>query len=167
MTHKQQMDKVLSYIDVGIKESATLLHGGKRPSNLPVDLLDGYYLEPAIFIDCTDNMTIVKEEIFGMVMTILSFQTEEEVIARANDTEFGLAAGVFTRDLQRGHRVVSKLGAGVTWINSYNLAPIQLPWGGCKKSGMGRENGSASIEEWTQLKSTYVEMGDVDCPYPR
>ena len=161
------MDKVLEYIDIGVNEGATLIYGGKRPSNLPHRLKDGYFLEPAIFTNCTDDMTIVQQEIFGMVMSILTFRTEDEVIARANRTEFGLAAGVFTRDIQRGHRAIQQLDAGVTWINNYNLAPVQLPWGGCKGSGMGRENGSASVEEWTQWKSVYVEMGDVDCPYPK
>ncbi|KAL3786746.1 hypothetical protein HJC23_005309 [Cyclotella cryptica] len=167
MAHKQQMDKVLEYIDIGIKEGSTLIYGGKRPSNLPNHLKDGYFLEPAIFTNCTDDMTIVQHEIFGMVMSILTFRTEDEVIERANKTEFGLAAGVFTRDIQRGHRVIDKLDAGVTWVNNYNLAPVQMPWGGCKRSGIGRENGSASVEEWTQWKAVYVGMGTVDCPYPK
>lgn len=166
MAHKQQYEKVLGYVDIGIKEGATLVYGGKRLSNLPTHLQDGYYLEPAIFTNCADEMTIVKEEIFGMVMSILSFKTEDEVIARANNREFGLAAGVFTCDVQKGHRIIDSIDAGATWINNYNLAPINLPWGGCKKSGIGRENGVASIEEWTQWKSVYAEMGDVDCPYP-
>lgn len=168
MAHKQQYEKVLDYIDIGVKEDgATLLHGGKRPTNLPLHVQNGYYLEPAIFTNCTDEMTIVKEEIFGMVMSILSFKTEQEVIERANNTKFGLAGGVFTQDIQRGQRVVDSLDAGATWINNYNLAPINLPWGGCKLSGIGRENGVASVEEWTQWKSVYWEMGDVDCPYPK
>lgn len=166
MAHKQQYDKVLDYVDIGIKEGATLLNGGKPVSTLPSHLQDGYYLEPAIFTNCTDEMTIVKEEIFGMAMAILPFRTEEEVIVRANNTEFGLAAGVFTQDLQKGHRVIDGLDAGATWINNYNLAPINLPWGGCKKSGIGRENGIASLEEWTQWKSVYADLGDVDCSYP-
>ncbi|KAL7479751.1 hypothetical protein ACHAW6_005474 [Cyclotella cf. meneghiniana] len=167
MAYKQHMEKVLQYIDIGVKEGATLIYGGKRPSILPHHLKDGYFLEPAIFTNCADDMTIVQQEIFGMVMSMLSFRTEDEVIARANRTEFGLAAGVFTRDIQRGHRVIQQLEAGVTWINNYNLAPVQLPWGGCKGSGMGRENGNASVEEWTQWKSVYVEMGNVNCPYPK
>jgi len=166
MAHQQQYEKTLQYIDIGVKEEANLIYGGKRPMNLPQHLNDGYYLQPAIFTNCTDEMTIVREEIFGMVMSILPFQTEDEVIQRANDTEFGLAAGVFTRDIQKGHRVIDDLDAGASWINTYNLAPIHLPWGGAKKSGIGRENGVASVEEWTQWKSVYCELGDVDCPYP-
>jgi len=167
MAHEDQYNKVLRYIDVGIKEGATLLCGGTRVDNLPDNLKDGYFLSPAIFTNCTDDMTIVKEEIFGMVMTILPFSTEDEVLHRANNTDFGLAAGVFTRDIQRGHRMVQQLQAGVTWINNYNLAPVSLPWGGYKQSGIGRENGVGGVESWTQLKSVYVEMGNVECDYPK
>jgi betaine-aldehyde dehydrogenase len=110
-------------------------------------------------------MTIVREEIFGPVMAVLAFDAEAEVIQRANDTEFGLAAGVFTRDLARAHRVVAALEAGVCWINNYNVTPVEAPFGGNKQSGIGRENGSAAIEHYTQLKSVYVELGDVACPY--
>ncbi|KAL7496348.1 hypothetical protein ACHAWT_004586 [Skeletonema menzelii] len=167
MANKDQFEKVLSYVDSGIKEGASLLYGGTRVNDLPEELRDGYFLSPAIFTNCTDDMTICREEVFGMLMSILSFSSEEEVITRANNTEFGLASGVFTRDIQRGHRVVEKLQAGVTWINNYNLAPINLPWGGYKYSGIGRENGTGSIESWTQLKSVYLEMGSVECDYPK
>jgi len=166
MAHEGQLEKVLRYVDIGVKEGASLLYGGKRVHDLPVELRDGYFVTPAIFTNCTDNMTICKEEVFGMLMCILSFSSEEEVISRANNTHFGLAAGVFTRDIQRGHRVVDKLQVGVTWINNYNLAPMNLPWGGSKYSGIGRENGTAGVESWTQSKSVYVEMGCVECDYP-
>lgn len=164
MVNKAHMEKVLSYIQRGKEEGAKLLCGGERV-NLLGEFGQGYYLNPAIFTNCTDEMTIVKEEIFGMVMSILSFKDEQEVLKRANDTEFGLSAGVFTKDIQRAHRMIAKLQAGTTWINNYNLAPVETPWGGYKKSGLGRENGMAGVESWTQLKSVYVEMGDVDCPY--
>jgi betaine-aldehyde dehydrogenase len=118
-----------------------------------------------VFADCHDDMTIAREEIFGPVMCLLDFEDEEEVIARANDTEFGLAAGVFTNDLTRAHRVIARLEAGTCWINHYNITPIELPFGGVKLSGLGRENGRAAIEHYTQLKSVYVAMGDVDAPY--
>ena len=111
-------------------------------------------------------MTIVKEEIFGPVMSVLSFKNEEEVIERANDTEFGLSAGVFTEDIKRAHRVIAEMQAGTCWINNYNITPIEAPFGGYKNSGIGRENSLAAIEHYTQLKSVYVEMGGVDCPYP-
>jgi betaine-aldehyde dehydrogenase len=110
-------------------------------------------------------MTIVREEIFGPVMAVLDFDSEEEVLTRANATEFGLAAGVFTRDLTRAHRVVAALEAGTCWINTYNITPIELPFGGNKQSGLGRENGKAAIDFFTQLKSVYVAMEPIDAPY--
>ncbi len=110
-------------------------------------------------------MSIVQEEIFGPVMTVLEFDSEAEVVRRANATEFGLSAAVFTRDLARAHRVIAQLQAGTCWINHYNVTPIELPFGGMKSSGLGRENGRAAIEHYTQLKSVYVAKGDVDAPY--
>ncbi|XP_025783575.1 4-trimethylaminobutyraldehyde dehydrogenase [Puma concolor] len=115
--------------------------------------------------DCRDEMTCVREEIFGPVMSILSFDTEAEVLERANNTTFGLAAGVFTRDIQRAHRVVAGLQAGMCFINNYNVSPVELPFGGYKKSGFGRENGRVTIEYYSQLKTVYVEMGDVESAF--
>lgn len=163
MISEKHMNKVLGYIEQGKAGGARLLCGGERVT-VP-GLENGYYLSPAVFDECSDDMTIVKEEIFGMVMSVLTFDDEEEVVARANDTPYGLSAGVFTKDITRAHRVVKRLQAGTTWINNYNLAPVELPWGGFKESGVGRENGVEAINHWTQLKSVYVEMGDVDCPY--
>lgn len=165
MIHAKHMALVESYIAKGVAEGATLLSGGGQRVTPVAGSENGYFLTPAIFVDCTDDMAIVREEIFGMVMSVLPFDTEEEVLARANDSEFGLSAGVFTKDLQRAHRMVANLQVGTSWINNYNLAPVELPWGGFKKSGLGRENGLAGIESWTQLKSVYVEMNGVDCPY--
>ena len=167
MCHLEQYQKVLEYVKVGQEEGATLLYGGKEvdKNKLPDAHCDGLYLTPAIFTDCDDDMRIVKEEVFGMLMTILTFSDEEEVIARANNSRFGLGAGVFTSNIQRGHRVVSRLEAGCTWINTYNVAPVQLPWGGTKGSGIGRENGEGAIESWTQLKSVYCEMNDIETDY--
>ena len=110
-------------------------------------------------------MRIAREEIFGPVMSVLVFDDEDEVVARANDTEFGLAAGVFTRDIQRAHRTIANLQAGTCWINAYNLTPVEVPFGGVKRSGVGRENSRAAIDHYTRLKSVYVEMGDVASPY--
>ncbi|EGD82849.1 hypothetical protein PTSG_03481 [Salpingoeca rosetta] len=120
-------------------------------------LVKGAFVSPCIFTDCTDDMTIVREEIFGPVLCLLSFASEEEVISRANDTPYGLAAGVFTNDLRRAHRLAAKLQAGTVWINDYNLSPAQLPWGGQKKSGIGRENGLEALSHWSQAKSVYVK----------
>jgi betaine-aldehyde dehydrogenase len=160
---EQHMHKVLSYIARGRAEGARILTGGARLT--AGDLGNGYFVAPTIFDECRDDMSIVREEIFGPVMSVLEFEQEDEVIARANATEFGLAAGVFTNDLNRAHRVIARLQAGTCWINHYNVTPIELPFGGVKLSGLGRENGRAAIEHYTQLKSVYVAMGDVDAPY--
>jgi betaine-aldehyde dehydrogenase len=157
------MQRVLSYIARGRAEGAELLIGGNRVTT--GDLARGYFVAPAVFAACHDDMAIVREEIFGPVMSVLEFDDEEEVIARANATEFGLAAAVFTNDLTRAHRVIAHLQAGTCWINHYNVTPVELPFGGVKMSGLGRENGRAAIEHYTQLKSVYVAMGDVESPY--
>ena len=157
------MEKVLGYIARGRAEGARLLVGGNRVTS--GDLANGFFVEPTVFDGCHDDMAIVREEIFGPVMSVLEFDDEEEVIARANATDFGLSAGVFTNDLTRGHRVIARLEAGTCWINHYNVTPIELPFGGHKRSGLGRENGRAAIEHYTQLKSVYVAMGDVEAPY--
>ena len=159
----EHMDKVLGYIEAGKKEGATLVTGGSRYLEDGCD--KGSFVEPTIFTDCREGMTIVEEEIFGPVMSVLTFKTEEEVVERANDTEMGLAAGVFTKDIQRGHRVVAQLQAGTCWINNYNITPIEMPFGGYKQSGIGRENSLAALEHYTQIKSVYVELGDVEAPY--
>ncbi len=156
-------EKVLGYVRAGVEAGARLLCGGGIPAD-PV-LAGGFFVEPAIFDDCTDDMAIVREEIFGPVMAVLTFDDEAEAIARANATTFGLSAGVFTRDLARAHRTVAALQAGTCWINTYNITPVEIPFGGVKHSGIGRENGHAAIEHYTQRKSVYVELGDVDSPY--
>jgi betaine-aldehyde dehydrogenase len=163
LVSEQHMQKVLSYIERGRAEGARLVVGGTRIT--AGDLSRGYFVAPTVFDGCRDDMAIVREEIFGPVMSILEFGEENEVIERANATEFGLAAGVFTNDLTRAHRVIARLQAGTCWINHYNVTPIELPFGGVKMSGLGRENGRAAIEHYTQLKSVYVAMGDVDAPY--
>ena len=160
---KEHMKKVLGYIARGRKEGAVLLTGGARLE--AGSLGRGCFVAPTIFDGCRDDMAIVREEIFGPVMAVLSFDAEDEVIARANATEFGLAAGVFTRDLARGHRVIARLEAGTCWINAYNVTPIELPFGGVKRSGLGRENGKAAIEHYTQLKSVYVALDHLQAPY--
>ncbi len=160
---EQHMHKVLYYIDRGRAEGARVLTGGMRVTTGGLER--GYFVAPTVFDDCRDDMTIVREEVFGPVMSVLEFEDEQEVIERANATEFGLAAGVFTNDLTRAHRVIARLQAGTCWINQYNVTPIELPFGGVKLSGLGRENGRAAIEHYTQLKSVYVAMGDVDCGY--
>ena len=163
LVSEAHMHKVLGYIERGKAEGARALIGGSRVTT--GDLANGFFVAPTVFDGCHDDMTIVREEIFGPVMSILEFDDEDDVVERANATEFGLAAGVFTNDLTRAHRVIARLQAGTCWINHYNVTPIELPFGGYKASGLGRENGRAAIEHYTQLKSVYVAMGDVEAPY--
>ncbi len=152
------MESVLSYIEKGRSEGARLLIGGTRVSD--GDYAKGAYVAPTVFTDCTDAMTIVREEIFGLVMSILIYDSEEEVIRRANDTDYGLAAGVVTRDLNRAHRVIHKLEAGICWINTWGESPAEMPVGGYKQSGVGRENGLVTLGHYTRIKSVQLEMGD-------
>jgi len=160
---KKHQELVLGYIDKGIQEGATLLTGGKALS--PVSAPNGYFVEPTVFVDCKDDMTIVKEEIFGPVMSVLVFDDEDDVIQRANDTHLGLAAGVFTKDIQRAHRVIHQLQAGICWINSYGNSPAEMPVGGYKQSGIGRENGIETLDHYTQTKSIYVGMSNIESPF--
>uniref|UniRef100_H0WTP3 Aldehyde dehydrogenase domain-containing protein n=1 Tax=Otolemur garnettii TaxID=30611 RepID=H0WTP3_OTOGA len=158
-------NKICGFLFFPFWQGAKVLCGGDIYVPDDPKLKDGYYMQPCILTNCRDDMTCVKEEIFGPVMSILSFDTEAEVLERANDTTFGLAAGVFTRDLQRAHRVVAELQAGMCFINNYNVSPVELPFGGYKKSGFGRENGRVTIEYYSQLKTVCVEMGDVESAF--
>lgn len=162
MISAAQRDKVFSYIGKGKAEGARLVTGGGIPNNVSGE---GTYIQPTVFADVTDGMTIAREEIFGPVMCVLDFDDEVEVIARANATEFGLSAGVFTADLTRAHRVADRLEAGTLWINTYNLCPVEIPFGGSKQSGFGRENSVAALNHYTELKTVYVGMGPVEAPY--
>jgi betaine-aldehyde dehydrogenase len=153
LINKAQHEKVLSYIEIGKQEGATLRHGGGMPSLQGFEA--GFFVEPTIFTDVADEMRIAREEIFGPVMSVLRFDHEDEVIARANDTEFGLSAGVFTRDLPRAHRVIAELQAGSCWINHYNLAPVEIPFGGFKQSGIGREGGPEGLDNYLETKTIH------------
>ncbi|MEM9968955.1 MAG: betaine-aldehyde dehydrogenase [Pseudomonadota bacterium] len=159
MVSERQMNIVMGYIAQGNAEGARLVAGGA-----PLDC-DGFYLPPTVFADVTDDMVIAREEIFGPVMAVLDFEEEDDVIARANDTVFGLAAGVFTRDITRAHRVAGQFQAGTCYINTYNDAPVEAPFGGSKSSGVGRENSKAAIEHYSQVKSVFVRMGDLEAPF--
>ncbi len=154
---------VMSYIQKGIDEGATLLYGGRaiKPDSAP----KGYYVEPTIFTDCHDDMTIVKEEIFGPVMSILRFSDEDDVIQRANASDYGLAAAVFTRDITRAHRVIHQIQAGICWINSYGASPAEMPVGGYKLSGIGRENGAETLNQYTQIKAVYMGLTPLQSPF--
>ncbi|MCV2886361.1 betaine-aldehyde dehydrogenase [Aestuariibacter sp. AA17] len=160
---KKHHQLVLNYIQKGKAEGAKLACGGQaaQPQNAP----NGFFVEPTVFVDCDDDMTIVKEEIFGPVMSVLRFSEESDVIQRANNTHLGLAAGVFTQNIQRAHRVIHAMEAGICWINSYGLSPAEMPVGGYKQSGIGRENGVETLKHYTQLKAVYVGMQPLESPF--
>ncbi|GAB5095491.1 betaine-aldehyde dehydrogenase [Caballeronia sp. HLA56] len=152
-----QLHKVLGFIESGKREGARLIAGGARMSDGA--FARGQYVAPTVFADCRDDMRIVREEIFGPVMSILAFDDEDEVIARANDTEYGLAAGVVTENISRAHRVIHRLQAGICWINTWGESPAEMPVGGYKQSGVGRENGIVTLNAYTRIKSVQVELG--------
>ena len=151
----EHMEQVIDYIESGTRQGAELLCGGHRVGDV------GNFVAPTIFDHCSDGMKIAREEIFGPVLSLFSFTDEAEVIRRANLSEYGLAAGVFTTDLNRAHRVIAQLEAGTCWINTYNITPVEIPFGGVKQSGFGRENSEWALNHYTQLKSVYVETGDL------
>ncbi len=159
MVSARQLGIVEGYVAQGLAEGARLVAGGHRLNG------PGYWMTPTVFADVTDGMTISREEIFGPVMCVLDFDGEDEAVTRANATEFGLSAGVFTQDMARAHRVIAALEAGSCYINSYNDAPVELPFGGSKMSGVGRENSRAAIEHYSQMKSVFVRMGACEAPF--
>jgi betaine-aldehyde dehydrogenase len=157
LVSEAHMKNVLGFIESGKEEGAKLLLGGARETRGA--LAQGNFVQPTVFTGCRDDMRIVREEIFGPVMSILSFTEEDEVIRRANDTHYGLAAGVMTADLNRAHRVIHQLQAGICWINTWGESAAEMPVGGYKQSGVGRENGLDTLKHYTRTKSIQVEMG--------
>jgi len=149
-------DKVESYIKIGQEEGATLLCGGTRPNGLSA----GFFLAPTIFDDVTPQMRIAREEIFGPVLSIIPFDTEQEAIDLANDTEYGLAAGVWTKNIHRALRVVRDIRAGITWVNTYHPTFNEMPWGGYKQSGIGRELGLHGIESYLETKQVNINLDE-------
>ncbi|KAJ9655108.1 hypothetical protein H2198_005964 [Neophaeococcomyces mojaviensis] len=154
-------EKVIGYIKHGVEvDRAKLLCGGSgEVQGLPVSMRKGLWVRPTVFTDCTDEMRIVREEIFGPVMSILPYESVEEVVKRANDTPMGLAAGVFGKDINQCHDVIRQLEAGITWVNTWGESPAEMAVGGWKQSGVGVENGRKGLESWVKNKSTLVEMG--------
>jgi betaine-aldehyde dehydrogenase len=160
LVSKTHYEKVTSYIKHGIDvDKAKMLCGGLDKPDLRAKFRNGFWIRPTVFTNCHDDMKIVKEEIFGPVMSILTYHTVEEAIHRANETSLGLAAGVFTKDLNLAHQVIDQLQAGITWINNWGESPAEMSVGGWKMSGVGVENGTKGIEAWVRIKSTLVDMG--------
>ena len=153
---QEQMETVLSFIDEGKKDGAKLVAGGNR---VPVNGDKGYFIEPTIFGDVKNDMRIAQEEIFGPVLSVLTFDDVDEVIERANHNPYGLAAAVWTRDVKKAHSVSRRLKAGTVWINTYGLMDAALPFGGYKSSGFGRELGAHAMEHYTELKTVWLNMG--------
>ncbi len=151
-----QRDKVASYVDLGVSEGATVLTGGGRPNTG----LNGYFFEPTVLTDVDNSMRVVREEIFGPVAAIMPFETEEEVLSLANDTSYGLAAGIWTTNLSRAHRMASRLDAGTIWVNTYRTMSPQSPREGFKTSGVGVEHGMESIREYTRVKSVWINTDE-------
>ncbi|KJY76660.1 betaine-aldehyde dehydrogenase [Vibrio coralliilyticus] len=160
---KEHLGKVLGAIEEAKQSGATLLTGGYQVKDNGLE--NGNFVIPTVFTDCTDDMPHVQNEIFGPVMSVLKFSEESDVIERANDTSYGLAAGVFTQDLSRAHRVVHQLQAGICWVNTWGDSPAEMPVGGYKHSGIGRENGPETLRHYTQTKSVLIELGDYASPY--
>lgn len=156
---RTQYERVLSYIETAKKEGATLVTGGKAYTPPEPKNEKGYFVEPTVFTDVTDDMRICQEEVFGPVVVILPFDSEEESVRRANDTTYGLGAAVFTTDLERAHRVAADIEAGMVWINSSQDCDPRVPFGGVKQSGIGRELGEAGLEAYSQVKAVHVNMG--------
>ena len=159
----EHYEKVLGYLERAKASGARHVCGGEPMTDGP--LAAGNYVTPAVFAACHDDMEFVRDEVFGPLMAVLEFDSEEEALRRANDTPFGLAAAVFTTNINRAHRVANALQAGIVWINDYNVTPPEVPFGGYKQSGLGRENGLAAVEHYTQLKTIYTNLGDVAKTY--
>ncbi|KAH6628978.1 aldehyde dehydrogenase domain-containing protein [Boeremia exigua] len=152
---KQQFDRILSYVEIGKQGGATLELGGKPWKDADGK---GFYIEPTIFTNVSKDMRIYREEIFGPFVVIASFSTDDEAVAMANDSDYGLSAAFFTKDVSRAHRVAKRLEAGTVWINSSNDTDYRVPFGGVKQSGIGRECGEAGIKSYTSVKSVYLTL---------
>lgn len=150
-----QLEKIMRYVEAGQAEGATLLIGGDCPQ---IGDGQGYYFNPTIFDNVTNSMTIAREEIFGPVLCTIRVKDVEDAIRQANETIYGLAAGVWTRDVKKAHRIARALKAGTVWVNTYNMYDVASPFGGYKQSGFGRELGLHALQHYTQVKSVWVDL---------
>jgi acyl-CoA reductase-like NAD-dependent aldehyde dehydrogenase len=155
LASRKQLETVLAYIDAGRREGATLLAGGERAD---IGTGRGFFVEPTVFADVTPEMHIAREEIFGPVLAAIDFADLDEAIAIANDTPYGLAAGVWTRDVRKAHYAASRLQAGTVWVNTYNVYDTAAPFGGYKQSGFGREMGAHALQHYTQVKTVWIDL---------
>jgi aldehyde dehydrogenase (NAD+) len=155
---KEQLEKILSYIELGKKEGAVLKVGGHRITTPPLD--KGNFVEPAVFVDVTNSMRIAREEIFGPVLCVIRFETEEEAVAMANDSEYGLGSGVWTQSFNKALRVAKAIQTGKVWVNTYDQVPAHVPFGGCKRSGFGRETHKMALDEYSNFKNIYLSFGE-------
>ena len=154
----RQLSTVSSYIESGLSDGAELACGGARPAGLGAEYADGYFLEPTVLTQTTHAMRVVREEIFGPVLVAMRWTDVDDLIAKANDSPYGLAAGLWTNDLAKAHRIAAAIKAGTVWINCYNLTDPASPFGGYKQSGWGREMGRAVLEQYTETKSVWVNL---------
>jgi aldehyde dehydrogenase (NAD+) len=163
ITNKPQLEKVLKYIDIAKSEGALPLLGGKRPSQSEYG--DGWFVEPTIFGGVRNSMRIAQEEVFGPVLSIIPFKDEDEALAIGNDIVYGLAAGVWTQNMRRALTMAERLRAGTVWINTYRAVSYLSPFGGYKRSGIGRENGQEMLKEYLQVKSVWISTA-AEVPNP-
>jgi phenylacetaldehyde dehydrogenase len=152
LVSKEQLDRVCGYLEAGFSEGARAITGGHQSGS------KGYFVEPTVLVDAQENMKVVKEEIFGPVVTAMPFSDPEEILPRANDSTYGLAAAVWTRDINKAHRMAEQLRAGTVWINCYNIFDAALPFGGYKQSGWGREMGHDVLNLYTQTKAVCANL---------
>lgn len=159
LIHKEHLERVRGYLDIAVKEGAKVVQG-RVPDHLP----DGNFVPPTVLLDVRNDFTVAQEEIFGPVLAVISFETEEEAIKLANDVKYGLASYIWTNDIKKGHRVAQSIEAGMTWINSPNIRDLRIPFGGAKHSGIGREGGHYAFEFYTEIQAIHVSVGNAPIP---